>query len=206
MTKHRKKDDWIEHILEAAGEAVIEGGWSNLTMESIAARTELSKGGLYRFFPNKRTVALALFERCYTQYLAFDTDEAVSWNLPIAQTITRILFVSPANAATIRTQLIFLQLGPETFRDEEFRKQRENLLLAVVGRFRELCARLFLRDGQPFDESASQKLETALMIGVALMEGLTFQSSFGTPLSDQIHLVGRFVEIMVHEVIGSHTP
>lgn len=204
MTKHRKKDDWIDHILEAAGDAVIEGGWSNLTMEGIAARTELSKGGIYRFFPNKRSVALALFKRCYSRYLAFDVEEAVSWRLSIDQTITRLLFNSPTDDQMIRVQLIFLQLAPETFRDDEFRHERESMLAAVVAHFRGLCAKLFQRDGLPLDEDISSKLETALLLGVALMEGLSFQGSFGMPLSEQTRLVGRFVEIMVHEVIGCH--
>jgi AcrR family transcriptional regulator len=68
-------------------------------MEAIAARTALSKGGVYRFFANKREVALALYTRCYDEHLDFEIDDAVAWGLPISETIScMVLAFKPSMA------------------------------------------------------------------------------------------------------------
>ncbi|MCX4247962.1 TetR/AcrR family transcriptional regulator [Paraliomyxa miuraensis] len=54
----------LEAILEAAAESFAEHGFSDTTMEGIAARAGTSIGSLYQFFPNKTAVFREVAQRC----------------------------------------------------------------------------------------------------------------------------------------------
>jgi AcrR family transcriptional regulator len=49
----KKKDIRINKIIEAAISEIIEKGYEKASMESIAQRAKLSKGGLYHYFKSK---------------------------------------------------------------------------------------------------------------------------------------------------------
>ncbi len=203
MTKHRKREEWIASILEAAADEVHSVGYANLTMDAIVTRTELSKGGVYRFFKNKRDLALALFTLCYHRSLNFGIDEAVGWNLPMADTISRILFEYRNGAQTEkRYEMSWLQLIPETVRDTEFRSERARLLELLAAKFAQLARRLLERDGRQITAAIENKIETATLLGIAFIEGLTLQGPIGTSTQKQAELVENFVRIMVNEALG----
>ncbi len=128
MTKHRKKEEWVEEILDAAADRVVAEGYSNLTMESIAAHTTLSKGGVYRYFSNKHEVALALFERVYRNSMNFEFADILAWNTSIEETIQRLLVVRRDANDVRRDQNIWVQLVSETLWDEAFRAQGRAVL------------------------------------------------------------------------------
>jgi AcrR family transcriptional regulator len=202
MTRHRKKEEWIREILDAAADEIAENGYASLTMEAVAARTELSKGGVYRFFANKREVALALYTRCYDDHLAFDIDEVVAQGLPIAETIFRVIFGMQDPKAFSRLQQVWVQLAPEAMRDEGFRAARDRSLRLLLQKIGTLVLRLVVRDGRAVPAKFGDELETALLLGVALIEGLVFQGSTGTSFEKQAELVKRFVDIMLAEALG----
>jgi AcrR family transcriptional regulator len=204
MTKHRKRDEWIAEILDAAAAEIAENGYVNLTMDAIAARTELSKAGIYRFFSNKREVALALYARCYAQHLDFDVDEVVARGLPMSQAIFGVVFGAHEEHPRefSRVQKVWVQLAPEAMRDEAFRKARTRSLRLLLQKVGALVLRLAARDGRDVPEGFGDKLETALSLGVALIEGLVFQGSTGTSFRKQADLVRRFIDIMIAEALG----
>lgn len=51
-----------EIIFEAAVQCFNETGYDNTSMESIAQRSGISKGGLYHYFPSKKDLFLELFD------------------------------------------------------------------------------------------------------------------------------------------------
>jgi AcrR family transcriptional regulator len=201
MTRHRTREEWIAEILDAAATEIAENGYASLTMEAVVARTALSKGGVYRFFANKREVALALYSRCYDEHLDFDIDEVVAWGLPISETIFRVIFGQHDPAELSRTQMVWVQLAPEAMRDERFRNARDRSLALLLQKIGTLALRLVVRDGHEIPTRFGDTLETALLLGVALMEGIVFQGSTGTSFERQAELVRRFVEIMVAEAL-----
>ncbi len=202
MTKHRKREEWIEEILEAAADELVSVGYSRLTMDAIAARTDLSKGGVYRFFSNKREIALALFTRHYRELLVFEADEVITWNLPITETLYRLLFEQWEEGRLRRDQKVWVQLISETLRDEEFAAERERLLEQLREKFGELVKRLLDHYGLEMDDERDQKLDTALRLGIALLEGLVIQGTTGTPIEEQAALVRRFINVMLIDSIG----
>ena len=57
MTQNLSKDQRISSILDAAIEEFLEKGYERASMEAIAKRAGLSKGGLYHHFINKDEVS-----------------------------------------------------------------------------------------------------------------------------------------------------
>lgn len=55
-----KKDTRVNDIIEAAINEFLEKGYDKTSMESIAARSNLSKGGLYHHFKSKVEILLAV--------------------------------------------------------------------------------------------------------------------------------------------------
>ncbi|HWD41290.1 MAG TPA: TetR/AcrR family transcriptional regulator [Fimbriimonas sp.] len=57
----------IAHLLDAAASLIAESGYDALTMTAIAERAGASIGALYRWFPDKEAVAVALRSRYATE-------------------------------------------------------------------------------------------------------------------------------------------
>ncbi len=53
----------VESILDAADQVFLEMGYEAATTNHVAARAGVSVGGLYRFFPDKEALLVALAER-----------------------------------------------------------------------------------------------------------------------------------------------
>jgi AcrR family transcriptional regulator len=201
MTKHRKKEEWIEQILDAAASQVVEEGYSKLTMEGIAARTSLSKAGVYRYFGNKRDVALALFQRVYMHSADFDFDEVLAWNLPTGETIQRLLTVRRENELR-QEHNIWVQLIPKTLWDEGFRQERKRLMQMFQEKFELLIRRIADRDGLTICPDREEEFKRHVLVGVLLREGMIFQSALGLPAEEQGQLYRQFIEVFFKEVFG----
>jgi AcrR family transcriptional regulator len=59
----RKRSSSRERILDAAAELVRELGAAKLTLDAVAERAELSKGGLLYNFPSKDALLQGMLER-----------------------------------------------------------------------------------------------------------------------------------------------
>lgn len=205
MTKHRKKEEWVAEILDAAAAQIIEEGYSNLTMEAIASRTSLSKGGVYRYFANKRDVALALFQRVYKNSVDFDFDDIVGWNTPIDETIQRMLVVRREAEQVRQDHNIWVQLIPETLWDEGFRQERVRLFQLLLDKFEELIRRIAARDGLVIPPERDSEFKRYVYLGMVLREGMTFQSVLGLPIEAQGEMYRYFVGVFVKEVFGDQS-
>lgn len=58
MTKKLTREDRIESLLSAAVEEFVEKGYGGASMDAIARRAGVSKGGLYHHFPNKEVLLM----------------------------------------------------------------------------------------------------------------------------------------------------
>jgi AcrR family transcriptional regulator len=63
MTKKLSKDLRVSDILDAAVQEFVEHGYENTSMESIAMRAGLSKGGIYHHFKGKVDVLIKANDR-----------------------------------------------------------------------------------------------------------------------------------------------
>lgn len=81
MAKKEAKEKRVDDIIDAAVDVFIEKGYENASMNEIAARAGISKGGLYHHFISKDMVLL-----CATEKLTKPCDEMmiVAQNHPSA--------------------------------------------------------------------------------------------------------------------------
>ena len=189
MTKHKPSEERIEEILNAAESEILEYGYAGLTMDAIVARTTLSKGSVYRFFRNKRDIALALLKRMLERAASVDVEEALSWNLPIEDTLLKLLIPEfPLIGQQLRDWRIWLQLLPNMITDQDFVTVRQNNRQIGLANYRRLLEHLFRRDGLPIGEHLD-KLEKYAVVGTMFLEGLAIFLLAGEPtdhVRDQI--------------------
>ena len=62
------KANSYEHILDAAEEIVIEVGASHMTLDAVAKKAGISKGGLIYNFPSKKALLQAMIHRLIRRY------------------------------------------------------------------------------------------------------------------------------------------
>jgi AcrR family transcriptional regulator len=74
MTKKEPKDKRINDILDAAIQEFVDKGYENTSMESIAARAGLTKGGLYYHFNSKDDILIKANEVFMEPVIAFMND------------------------------------------------------------------------------------------------------------------------------------
>ena len=87
----RGREQLRDAVLTAAGELMLEGGLAAATMEAIAARANVSKRTLYKYWPSRGAVALKGFMR----------NAASSWSLPDGASAAEALTVLVVNAAQL---------------------------------------------------------------------------------------------------------
>ena len=97
----------VEAILKAGEEVIAEKGFEAATMAEIAARSDTHIGSLYRFFPGKEALAVALIDR-YRHHieLAFDEIDSEVTSLSVESLSDRLLEtlrrLQPTGLATLR--------------------------------------------------------------------------------------------------------
>lgn len=65
-----KADETRQSILQAAHDLIDEQGVSNLTLEAVAARAGVSKGGLLYHYPSKEDLIIAMVQTMIDQFRA----------------------------------------------------------------------------------------------------------------------------------------
>lgn len=63
MVPRKPREKRINEITQAAIEVFLEKGYENTTMEAIAQKAGISKGGLYHYFPSKEMVLVFANEK-----------------------------------------------------------------------------------------------------------------------------------------------
>ncbi|WP_321421397.1 TetR/AcrR family transcriptional regulator [uncultured Methanobacterium sp.] len=63
MVPRKPRDERINEITQAAIDVFLEKGYENTTMDAIAKKAGISKGGLYHYFPSKEMVLIFANEK-----------------------------------------------------------------------------------------------------------------------------------------------
>ncbi len=201
MSRHRSKEDRIQEILQAALEEIESRGVPGLTMEGVAARTTLSKGGVYRYFPGKEALVLALFEDAARREVDFDLDAVVAWNLPLRETLVGLLVRERADGARQRARRVWLQLLPESLYKEPFRAAKARLEAIYTAKYRALVLALVARDGLRLRPGYEHPLDLAIQMGSTLKEGLTYRLLTGLSHADADTQFLRFMDMSLGAIL-----
>lgn len=88
----RRSQLTVEAILQSFAELCTQYGYDEVTMNLMAERAGVSVGAIYQYFPNKESVAVALYEEVSSR-AALAVREAILQNIdePIAVTLPRAL-------------------------------------------------------------------------------------------------------------------
>jgi AcrR family transcriptional regulator len=204
MTKHRKPEAWTADILEAASEIVDADGYANLTMDAVATRVGLSKGGIYRFFASKRDLVSALLDRAYFHSMDFDVDEVVAWNLPIDETFVRVVIDKPTEdtAQAEREDRIWLQIIPQALRDPELAGRYRTVTSSFETKCLALANKLLERDGIELDPPSRRALHEAVQMGIILRDGLAVRTTVST-VAEAAEVGRRYVRMTLKHVLGA---
>ncbi len=204
MTKHRKPEAWTADILEAAAEIVDADGYANLTMDAVAARVGLSKGGIYRFFASKRDLVSALLDHAYFHAMDFDVDDVVAWNLPIDETFVRVVIDKPTEDAdqVEREDRIWLQIMPQALRDPELAARYRAVTASFEAKCLALANKLLDRDGIQLDAASRRALHEAVQMGIILRDGLAVRTTVST-VAETAEVGRRYVRMTLKHVLGA---
>lgn len=202
MTKHRSPEERIKEILEAAKLEISENGYANLTIDAIASRAGLSKGSIYRFYSNKRDIALALFDGIYSEYAKIDYDEIIKLNLsPWESLFTAIMTAHLRDESYLTNQNIWLQILPETVNDEEFRKIKKEHLDNIEKRTIEALRIILKKSGMQLLPEGELDIQRAFYTSNMLLEGMIIEELSGTPLEDLAEQVKWYLETIIKKNI-----
>lgn len=204
MTRHRSRDDRLHEILDAAARVVDEQGLDALTMDEVARRTSLSKGGVYRYVANRDVLALALFEASLTAEIDFDPDEVLGWGTPVLETLLRLMMHDHRDDDDQRLHRVFLQLLPQTLLKPAFREAKQRLEDGYIAQYGPLVLALLARDGLRPRPGFEQRLAVSLRLAATLMEGMTYRLIGGTTHEDLEAMCRRFLEAMLTDALEGH--
>ncbi len=95
--KRKTKEERKTEIQEAAKKVFFEKGFRNTTMEDVVKATSLSKGGVYQYYKNTKTILFDIMQN--GNYLRYERTESI---------INK--FSKTENTAEIMTQVIMAKL------------------------------------------------------------------------------------------------
>lgn len=202
MTKHKRPEIREAEILAGAAAEIAENGYHALTMESLAARIGLSKGSVYRFFPNKKRVALTLFESVFDSYYTPDTDEVLGWGLSPRDSLVRLFLHEMDLTGNRERELrIWFALLPETLQDEDFRRAKDQGTRRIQSRVLEMLSRLLARESLALTPEGENNFRLFMDVGTMLIEGVTIERLSGTPRTELERRVAWLLERLIDDAI-----
>ncbi len=204
VSRHRSKEDRIQEILQAALEEIEARGVAGLTMEGVAARTTLSKGGVYRYFPGREALVLALFEDSARREIDFDLDAVIAWGLPLRDTLIGLLVRERSDGAHQRSRRVWLQLLPESLHKESFRIAKARMEATYTAKYRAMVLALVTRDGLRLRPGFEHPLDFAIQMGSTLKEGLTYRLLTGLSPEEADAQFLRFMDMSLGAILEEH--
>ena len=65
--RERNKERVLQRIIDAANDLFMSAGYDQTTIDDIAARAEISRGTLFKYFPTKRLLLFPIIERIFDE-------------------------------------------------------------------------------------------------------------------------------------------
>lgn len=143
MAQHESRRDRKEEIFEAALQCFNENGYYEASIDSIAERAKISKGGIYYHFDSKKALFLELFHyrvhKFFNQLKVYIQKESDP-EKRLRMFITRASQILKTNSDFFKFCIEFLSMG---VRDADIRQEMTDFYGEAVGTFYEL-----LKEGQ----------------------------------------------------------
>jgi AcrR family transcriptional regulator len=106
-----RRGERVGHILGESLKCFAEQGFERVTYDDLIARSKVSRGSFYWYFPSKEALYEAVLDYCATGYVA-RLEAAFTKTDPEAPIVTRLLRASLADFNANRTQYRLLMRPP----------------------------------------------------------------------------------------------
>jgi AcrR family transcriptional regulator len=196
MTKKEPKDKRINDILDSAIQEFVDKGYENASMESIASRAGLTKGGLYYHFKSKDDILVKANEAFMEPVIAF-MNEAMNNPDPskgLAGYIRNYLTYWTRHPREL--SFVFLTMT-KTMANRQFQRFYKGYTMQMTGFFDSIY-RLGIEKGQ-FRSLNSQSVAITLM---AALDGIIGYLAIDSDLSLD-HVTGNFIESFITAYKGT---
>jgi len=203
MTAHREPEERIEEIVSAALDVIDEQGLTGLTMEAVVARTALSKGGVYRFFGNRQELLQEVFKRLVVAFHPVSKAEALSWGLPLKETLVALLLSPFEHKDGPRYRRTHMRLMPELPADDEHTIAFRQRLEQIQAHYEDIILAIIKRDDLPTRQGYRKTVRTAIGIGQSLFDGLMMNSLGGLPEAEVRARMSGFIDLVLVAILDT---
>ncbi|KRE97835.1 hypothetical protein ASG87_15025 [Frateuria sp. Soil773] len=185
-----------ERILTAAQDCFVKHGFHAASMASIAETAGMSAGLIYRYFPNKSAIVLAIIER-QTEIELEDMRQFSAATDPTEALVeTFAAWSRPEPGMRIMNAALFLEASAEATRDEAVAKAMQQVDELYYHELQSLMARPAAQGGFGMPAETARRRSLVLL---CLVEGLAVRAT-RDPGLDLDWLRAALGEVMPHLV------
>ncbi|RMF06973.1 MAG: TetR/AcrR family transcriptional regulator [Candidatus Neomarinimicrobiota bacterium] len=186
-----KQDQRKTQILDSALDVLVEKGYESSRVDDIVARSGISKGAIYWYYPSKKDIYLALVNHWVWNYSA-TINYIVSDRQSAAEQLTHLFeFFSQQFRESPAVFKALLEFWALANRDLDFRQKLERVYQEFLG-----IIKAILRQGVERGEFRPLDVETAALSIMVNVEGLVWFAmldSHSTSVDDYIHTITQFI-------------
>ena len=201
MTKQKNQEERIREIIFAAVQALEDRGLSGFSVDAVISHTTLSKGSVYRFFKNKHELMIGVFKHIADAFQPTSLEEALSWRLPLKDTLLRLIFPAFREPQGLILRRIHMQLMPElpnhTPLVEEMRKAFDQILIE----YHHIVLAIIERDNLKIRPGFESTVKMAIRIGQSLFDGLLMNSLGGMQPEEVENRMSAFIDLIIQAII-----
>ena len=204
MSKQKKPTERTREIISAALHVLEDGGLSGFSMEAVAARTTLSKGGVYRFFGNKYELMVGVLEHIANALQPARKEEALAWQVPLRETLLRLVFSAFREPDALQLRRVHMQLMLELPEHPHlFQAMRERFDQVLV-EYRDIALAIIERDGLRTRPDFESTVEVGIRIGQSLFDGLLINGLGGMQTEELEIRMSAFVDLVIRATLEDH--
>lgn len=197
------KPDPRRRVLDAAALCFIRSGFHGTSMQEICAEAGMSPGALYRYFPSKDAIIVAIVEEERAMRASFV--EMLETAPSFVEGLTRM----GRAVFSGETEMVCLKLGPEIFAEAARNPALKPTFDAVEDEMNEAIRRCFVAAQARGEIDASIDPDIALLLINAIGDGLMLRSSFepDLPLGNMMPaLAGLMARMLAPTASSDATP
>jgi AcrR family transcriptional regulator len=197
MTKQKNPNQRKREIIAAAIELLYEKGIIGFTMDAVVARSVLSKGGVYRFYKNRDDLLTDVFQYLAKSFQPITIEAALSWNLPLKDTLMRLLFSVFYRGDGFKLRRIHMQLMLELSGDEHLLEMMQETFDRISNQYKKIIFAIIERDGLNTTPQFEKVIVSGIAIGQSLFDGLIINSLDGMPIDEIENRMHTFIDLIL---------
>lgn len=193
-----RRDQVIERILDAAKSCVVRSGFQGASMHDICAQAGMSPGALYRYFPSKEAVILAIADRDRREDA--ETFSAMFSNPSVVEGVVESTMAYIRHIRDRDMAPLFAEIRAESMRNDLISATCREHRSQIAERFAAYLARAIERR----EIEPKARLASLLVMFMAMGEGFALNNvlSLGVPETEVETLIRAMVVGMLRPVAG----